>query len=97
MDWGTAFSLSVANGIICTVGNIEKDTVITALNMEGEVSWRAENGKAWTGDQPPGSRSIPTIDGTRIYHQSPLGSIVCLKDENGDVVWELDILSEVGS
>lgn len=89
-------SVSVADGVICTTGNIEKETVITALNMRGEVLWRAKNGKAWTKDYP-GTRGTPTIDGTRIYHQSPLGNIVCVKLETGEVVWTVDILTKVRS
>lgn len=94
---GHGFScVSIAEGIICTAGNIEKDTVITALNMKGKVLWRAKNGKAWTRDHP-GTRSTPTIDGTRIYHQSPIGNIVCLKTETGKVIWDVDILTKVRS
>lgn len=89
-------SVAIANGIIYTVGNMEEDTVVTALNMKGEVQWRAKNGKAWTKDYP-GTRSTPTINGNRIYHQSPLGNIVCLNAETGEVIWEVDILTKVGS
>jgi len=89
-------SVAIAGGMIVTVGNIEEDTVVTALNMKGEVLWRAKNGKAWTKDYP-GTRSTPTIDGNRIYHQSPLGNIVCLRAETGEVIWNVDILTKVGS
>lgn len=89
-------SMSIADGTICTAGNIEKDTVITALNTRGKVLWRSKNGKAWTRDYP-GTRSTPTIDGTRIYHQSPLGNIVCLKTETGELIWDVDILTKVRS
>ncbi|MHC4542710.1 MAG: outer membrane protein assembly factor BamB family protein, partial [Planctomycetota bacterium] len=89
-------SVSIADGIICTAGNVEEDTVITALNMKGKVLWRAKNGKAWTRDYP-GTRSTPTIDGTRIYHQSPLGNIACLRTQTGEVVWSVDILKKVRS
>ncbi len=89
-------SMSVDNRMICTAGNIEKETVITALTLEGKVLWRAKNGKAWTKSHP-GTRSTPTIDGNRIYHQSPLGNIVCLNAKTGDVIWEKDILTKVNS
>jgi len=91
-------SLAVADGIICTAGNIEKDTVITALDLKGQVLWRARNGKAWT-KAYPGTRSTPTIDGARVYHQSPLGNVVCLKTKTktGEVVWEKDMLTEMHS
>ena len=91
-------SLSIAAGRVYTAGNIEKDTVITALDLNGNVLWRAVNGRAWTRDKYyPGARSTPTIDGNRVYHRSPLGNIICLEAETGDIVWELDILNKVGS
>jgi len=89
-------SVAVAAGIICTAGNIDDQTVITALDLNGELLWRAANGKAWKRDVP-GTRSTPTIDGDRVYHQSPLGSIVCLEARSGRKVWELDILKKVHS
>jgi len=89
-------SMSVVDGSIYTAGNIGEDTVITALDLEGKVRWRAKNGPAWTRDYP-GTRSTPTIDGDRVYHQSPLGNIVCSKTDTGEVVWQLDVLSKVGS
>lgn len=88
-------SVSVAGGMILTAGNIAEHTVVTALKMNGDVLWRAKNGKAWTRDYP-GARSTPTIDGTRIYHQSPLGHIVCLATETGEILWEKDMLATVG-
>jgi len=89
-------SVSVAGGIICTAGNMGDNTVVTALDMSGKELWRAVNGIAWTGSYP-GSRSTPTIDGTRVYHQNPLGNIVCLEAETGTVVWEKDVLTAVRS
>ncbi len=91
-------SVSIAAGRIYTAGNIEKDTVVTALDLNGKVLWRAVNGRAWTkSSNYPGTRATPTIDGNRVYHQSPVGNIVCLEAKTGDVVWELDILDKVGS
>jgi outer membrane protein assembly factor BamB len=89
-------SVSIAAGRIYTAGNIEKDTVVTALDLNGQVLWRAVNGRAWMKDYP-GSRGTPTIDGNRIYHQSPIGNLVCLEAKTGDIVWEVDILNKVGS
>ena len=89
-------SMSVAGGMIYTAGNIEKDTVVTSLGLDGKVLWRAKNGPAWLKDYP-GTRSTPTIDGDRVYHQSPVGNIVCLDSKTGKVIWEVDLLSKVNS
>jgi outer membrane protein assembly factor BamB len=89
-------SVSVSAGRIYTAGNVEKDTVVTALNLDGRTLWQAVNGRAWTKDYP-GTRGTPTVDGNRVYHQSPVGNIVCLEAKTGDIVWEADILNKVGS
>ncbi len=89
-------SVSIAAGMIYTAGSIEKDTVITALNLNGKVLWQVKNGKAWTGDHP-GTRGTPTIDGGRLFHQSPLGNLLCLEAKTGDRIWEFNILEKFQS
>ena len=94
---GHGFStVSVADGIIYTAGNIGDDTVVTALDLDGETLWQVKNGKAWTDDYP-GTRGTPTIDGDRVYHESPLGNIVCLNAKTGERIWDVNILEKFGS
>ena len=89
-------SMAVAGGIIYTAGNVEKDTVITALDTSGKTLWQGKNGPAWTKDYP-GTRATPTLDGDRLYHQSPLGQIVCLQARTGKPLWQLNVLEKFGS
>jgi outer membrane protein assembly factor BamB len=89
-------SASVADGIIVTSGNSDGFTLVTALDLDGNVLWRTKNGKAWT-DSYPGSRGTPTIDGERVYDQNPLGNIVCLNIKTGEIIWEKNIITEVNS
>jgi len=89
-------SISIADGMIYTAGNIANNTVVIALNLDGKILWKVNNGKAWTGAYP-GSRGTPTIDGNRLYHQNPHGSIVCLNAKTGDVVWQLNIIEKFNS
>ena len=89
-------SISIADGMIYTASSIDKDTVIIALNMEGKILWQVKNGKAWTGDRP-GTRGTPTIDGNRLFHQSPLGNLICLDAKTGDRIWEFNILKKFQS
>jgi len=84
-------SMSVGSGMIYTAGNIEDDTVITALDTNGKVLWQEKNGKAWKKDYP-GTRGTPTIDGGRLYHQSPLGSVICLDAKTGTSFWQTNVL-----
>ena len=89
-------SISIANGMIYTASSIEKDTVIIALNSDGKILWQVKNGKAFTGDRP-GTRGTPTIDGDRLFHQSPHGNLICLDAKTGDRIWELNIIEKFKS
>jgi len=89
-------SLAVAGGKIYTAGNIKEDTILTALGLDGKKLWQVKNGPAWTRDYP-GTRATPTLDGDRLYHQSPLGNIVCLQAQTGAPLWQLNVLEKFGS
>ena len=89
-------TVSIAAGMIYTAGSIDKDTVITALNMDGKIQWQVKNGPAWTKDRP-GTRGTPTIDGNRLYHQSPIGNLVCLDAKTGEKIWDLNTLEKFKS
>lgn len=86
-------SVTVANGMVYTAGNKDEKTIVTALDMAGKPVWQAANGGAWTKDHP-GTRSTPTIDGDRLYHESPIGNLICLNAKTGEEVWSLNILKE---
>jgi len=94
---GHGFStVSIAGGRIYTAGDVEHDTVVTALSLDGTIAWQASNGKAWTGSQP-GSRGTPTLDGDRLYHENPHGDVVCLDARNGRRLWGLNVLERFRS
>lgn len=84
-------SVSLAHGMIYTAGNIEGKTVISAIGLDGQLRWQIENGPAWTGDTP-GTRSTPTIDGDRLYHQSPVGNLLCANAASGEPLWTTNTL-----
>jgi len=86
-------SVTVGGGRIFTAGNIDEKTVVTALDMEGKILWQAENGPAWTGDYP-GTRGTPTLDGERLYHESPLGQVTCYEAATGRQIWTTNILQQ---
>ncbi len=69
-------SVSLARGLICTAGNVNNQSVVTALDLEGVICWQAPAGGAWTASNP-GTRSTPTIDNDRVYFQNPLGDLFC--------------------
>ena len=90
---GHGFSgVTIGEGFMFTDGNIDGATTISALDLSGRIQWQARNGPAWTDDYS-GTRGTPTFDGDRLYHESPLGNIVCLDAASGNEIWSLNILS----
>ncbi len=89
-------SVTLAHGLIFTAGNIDGRTVVSALDLDGTLRWQADNGPAWTREYE-GTRGTPTIDGERVYHQSPLGNLICLDVRTGERLWTRALLSEFSS
>ena len=91
---GHGFStVAIAGGLLYTTGNLDNNTVITALAMDGAVAWRFANGPAWLNPQP-GARSTPTLDAGRLYHQNADGDLVCLDAKTGKRLWHVNILRQ---
>jgi outer membrane protein assembly factor BamB len=96
-DLGEGFSsVSLAGGYIYTAGNVGQQSMITALGLDGKIRWQKPNGKAWT-QSHAGTRSTPTINGDRLYDESPLGEVACLNAKTGEPIWHLNILDKFGA
>jgi outer membrane protein assembly factor BamB len=86
---------AMADGSIYVSGNVNDETTITALDLDGKIRWQKPAGKAWTDKgRWPGTRGTPTVDDGRVYHESPLGQVVCLDAKSGDEIWSVNILKE---
>ena len=88
-------SVVIANGLIYTTGNVGADTRITAFTLDGKVAWTATNGPACR-HQHSGTRSIPALDGDRLYHLNADGDLACLDARSAKRVWALNILRRFG-
>ena len=89
---GEGFStVSLAGGLIYTTGNIDRSTVITALDPAGKVKWTFNNGPAYRRSHP-GTRGTPTFDHGRLYHENADGDVACLEAKSGKRIWSLNIL-----
>ena len=90
---------SIARGTIYTAGNMDRQTMITALDLDGRIRWQTSNGPDWVGTQPgqPGARSVPTVADDQVFHLSPMGELVALDAATGARQWGLNILEEFGS
>jgi len=93
---GHGFStVAITGGLIYTTGNIGPDTVIAALDLDGKPQWTAKNGPADKHDRP-GTRSTPTVEGGRLFHEGSLGDLACLEARTGKAVWSVNILKKFG-
>ena len=96
---GRGFStVSVANGRLFTMGDFDDRQFALALNREnGAIEWRTEVGPSWADNNLyPGSRSTPTTDGDRVYALGTEGTLVCLRQETGEVVWRRNLPQDFG-
>ncbi|MBN1910955.1 MAG: PQQ-binding-like beta-propeller repeat protein [Pirellulales bacterium] len=92
--------VSVADGMIYTSGNLDGQSTIFALDMQGNIRWKKPNGRAWDGPEAgsyAGTRSTPTIDGPRVYDESPRGDLSCFDAKTGRRIWEMNILNQFRS
>jgi len=86
-------SASVVGGAIYVPGMVDGNLgYLFALDLDGALLWKARYGEETQDKQAPGSRSTPTVDGDRIYLMSGLGVLYCLKAENGESVWQVNVL-----
>jgi len=93
-DIGEGFAgVTLAHGMIYTAGNVGAKMTITAMDLDGRMRWQVDNGKAYKRSYP-GSRGTPTIDGERLYHESPTGDVICLNAKTGKRIWAVNILEE---
>ena len=87
-------SVTIQNGRLFTSGNKNRRSTVYCFDLDTQQPlWEYDNGPAWTRSFS-GTRSTPTVDGEFVYDLSPLGKLVCLKVENGERVWERNILTD---
>jgi outer membrane protein assembly factor BamB len=86
---GVGYStLSVAGDRIYTQGQEGEQQFVIALDSgSGKQVWKSPHGKSYTNPQGGGPRSMPIVDGSRLYALSSDGWLVCLEAETGKRVW----------
>jgi len=63
----------------------------------GQILWTREWETDYTGlmrAYATGPRVTPTVDGERVYVQGAKGTLLCLKVENGDLIWQKDYVKD---
>ncbi|HIE26731.1 TPA: alcohol dehydrogenase [Candidatus Poribacteria bacterium] len=86
---GSGFSSpSIANGSLYITGMIDNNEILSAYDLEGNLKWRKEYGKAFSKSYPD-ARTTPTVDGNSIYVISGTGDVVCFDATSGDIKWSV--------
>ena len=89
-------SVSVANGMIYTMGLKGGQEVVVATEADsGNIAWTRPHarsrGNLSAGDGP---RSTPTIVDGQVYVLGGHGDLSCLNAQNGQIVWQKNILDD---
>ena len=92
-------SVAIVGERIFTAGMIDKQTYVTALDLNGKQLWQRLNGKSWEASerQPwavpyAGSRGTPTVDDDTVYHLSELGRLTVFDIHTGEERWHKELL-----
>jgi outer membrane protein assembly factor BamB len=90
-DCGVGYSgVAIAEGKIFTAGDFDDVEMLLALDLDGNLLWKAPNGRAWRGSSP-GSRATPTYNEGRLYHMNPHGRLAAYEARTGKELWAVDL------
>jgi len=81
-------SPSIANGVIYVTGMKDNKEILFALDLNGNIKWSKEYGKAFS-QSTPEARTTPTVEGNTVYVISGTGEVVCLDAVSGDIKWSV--------
>jgi outer membrane protein assembly factor BamB len=86
-------AVSFAEGRLFTSGDFGEDEYVIALDLNGNLLWKTQNGRAWRGAQP-GARTTPTYDEGRVFHLGPHGDLTAFWATNGAKIWSINIRTQ---
>lgn len=91
-------AVAVANNKVFVTG--VKDTIesigsLYTFDLNGKLLWKKEYGKDFA-QNFHGTRSTPVVVDNLIYIESGMGAIYCLNTDNGEEVWKIDFLKDLG-
>ncbi|MBS1857712.1 MAG: PQQ-binding-like beta-propeller repeat protein [Acidobacteria bacterium] len=91
-------SMAVAGNRIYTQGQEGEQQFVLALDIDnGKQVWKTPTGKAFQVAQGGGPRTMPQVDGARLYALASDGTLVCLEAETGKRVWGFNYVERFGS
>lgn len=90
-------SVSVANGRIYTLGDLEDGVYAIALSeKDGSSLWKTRLGEPGGHRGYPGPRSSPTVDGGQVFVLNQHGDLVCLDEQDGGKIWSVNLEKDFG-
>ena len=95
---GTGYaSVSVADGRIFTIGDLPEGQFAFGLKEDGGAQlWKTKVGPV-NEMQYLGSRSTPTVAGSKVYVLATEGDLYCLEAATGKVVWQRNLPKDFGA
>lgn len=88
-------SPSISNGSLYITGMSDNIEFLSALDLDGNVKWKKEYGKAYSKANPD-ARTTPTVDGNSVYVISGTGQVVCFDAASGDMKWSVQAFDDFG-
>ncbi len=89
-------SVSIAEGTLYTMGNLDGKELVFALNLkDGNEIWTIPTGgKVFEESRGNGPRCTPTIDDYRVYGLGGNGDMICIDSISGNSLWSKNILDD---
>lgn len=87
-------SPSIANGVLYITGTVDNIEVLSAFDLDGNLKWKKEYGKAYT-QSTPEARTTPTVIDDSVFVISGTGDVVCF-DTAGNKKWSVQALDMFG-
>ena len=91
-------TVAVANDKIFVTGvkdTIESVGALFSFDLNGNLLWKKDYGKDFSLNFH-GTRSTPVVIDNLIYVESGMGAVYCLNIENGNEVWKVDFIKDLG-
>ncbi|RPH33931.1 MAG: hypothetical protein EHM93_02875 [Bacteroidales bacterium] len=86
-------SAAVTSNRVYTIGTVDSISYVFTFDTNGKLLWKKDIGPDWMINWP-GVRSTPNIHDGLGYILNGLGVLICFSADNGDIVWQRDILKE---
>lgn len=91
-------SVAVANNNVYVTGikdTINSEGTLFTFDLNGKLLWEKNYGPDFIVNFH-GTRSTPVVVDNLIYIESGMGAVYCLNAENGETVWSVDFIKDLG-